>query len=90
MYAVSKNIFLHTHDRETPPTLHRGKYGVVFRASNKKTKEACAVKVMLKKGNKKDDVEREVSVLKKLKHPSILGFVEYHECSAEFVLVMEL
>jgi serine/threonine protein kinase len=68
----------------------RGKYGVVFRAASKKTKEQVAVKVMLKKGNKKDDVEREVNVLKKLNHPSILGFHDYHECGAEFVLVMEM
>ena len=63
---------------------------MVFKASSKNTKESCAVKVMLKKGNKKDDVEREVHVLKKLKHPSILGFHEYQECGAEYVLVMEL
>lgn len=45
---------------------------------------------MLKKGNKKDDVEREVNVLKKLNHPNILGFNEYQECNSEYVLVMEL
>ena len=70
--------------------MHRGKYGVVFRASKKTTKQACAVKIMLKKGNKKDDVEREVNVLKKLNHPNILGFNEYQECNSEYVLVMEL
>jgi serine/threonine protein kinase len=68
----------------------RGKYGVVFKATSKKTKEEVAVKVMLKKGNKKDDVEREVQVLKKLTHPNILGFHDYEECGAEYVLVMEL
>ena len=69
---------------------YRGKYGVVFKASDKKTKEEVAVKVMLKKGNKKDDVEREVNVLKKLKHSNVLGFRDYQECGAEFVLVMEM
>jgi serine/threonine protein kinase len=63
---------------------------VVFKAKSKKTKEEVAVKVMLKKGNKKDDVEREVQVLKKLTHPNILGFHDYEECGAEYVLVMEL
>ena len=62
----------------------------MFKALSKKTKDACAVKVMLKKGNKKDDVEREVSVLKKLNHSSILGLLEYQECGAEYVLVTEL
>lgn len=76
--------FQYTH------TLFRGKYGVVFKASSKNTKDSCAVKVMLKKGNKKDDVEREVNVLKKLNHPNILGFRDYQECGAEYVLVMEL
>ena len=63
---------------------------MVFKATSKKTKEEVAVKVMLKKGNKKDDVEREVQVLKKLTHPNILGFHDYEECGAEYVLVMEL
>ena len=63
---------------------------MVFKASSKKTKDLCAVKVMLKKGNKKDDVEKEVNVLKKLSHPNILGFHDYQECSMEYVLVMEL
>lgn len=63
---------------------------MVFVGSSKKTKEEVAVKIMLKKGNKKDDVEREVHVLKKLSHPNILGFHDYQECGAEFVLVMEL
>ena len=69
---------------------HRGKFGVVFKGICKKTREEVAIKVMLKKGNKKGDVEREVDVLKKLKHPNVLGFHDYQECGAEFVLVMEM
>ena len=63
---------------------------MVFKAKSKKTREEVAVKIMLKKGNKKDDVEREVNVLKKLSHPNILGFHDYEECGTEFVLAMEL
>ena len=69
--------------------LHRGKFGVVFRCLSKKTKDPCAVKVMLKKGNKKADVEREVGVLRKLNHPSVLQVMDYFECDNEYVLVME-
>ena len=63
---------------------------MVFKASNKKTRETFAVKIMLKKGNKKEDVEKEVCVLKKLNHPNILSFSDYIECGNEYVLVMEL
>lgn len=62
----------------------------MFRALSKKTNEPCAVKVMLKKGNQKEDVEREVHVLKKLNHAHVLAFVEYQECSAEYILVTEM
>ena len=69
---------------------HRGKFGVVYRCVSKKTKDPCAVKVMLKKGNKKADVEREVDVLRKLDHPTVMKVLDYFECPNEFVLSMEL
>lgn len=70
--------------------LARGKYGVVFSGSLKKTGEACAIKVMLKRGNKREDVLREVEVLKKLSHPAILKIDDFHEFDKEYVLVTEL
>ena len=63
---------------------------MVFKASNKKTRDSYAVKIMLKKGNKKEDVEKEVGVLKKVNHPNILSFTDYIECGNEYVLVTEL
>ena len=70
--------------------LHRGKFGVVYKCVSKKTKEPCAVKVMMKKGNKKADVDREVEILRKLDHPTVMRVLDYFECTNEFVLSMEL
>ena len=54
-------------------------------------KEPLALKLMLKNGNKKDDVFREVDVLKKISsHPGVLSFTDFVECDAEYILVTEL
>ena len=79
-----------SHPQPSPP---RGKFGVVFRSTSKKTKQPCAVKIMLKKGNKKADVEKEVDVLTKLCRPSghvsIMAMEDYFECDKEYILVTE-
>ena len=63
---------------------------MVFKGNVKKSGDACAVKVMLKRGNKREDVLREVDVLKKLSHPAILKIDDFHEFDKEYVLVTEL
>ncbi len=46
---------------------------------------------MLKKGNKKNDVLKEVGVLKKIaKHPGVLRIDEFMECPTEYILITEL
>ena len=74
-----------------PLSSSRGKFGVVFKGTSKKTKQLYAVKIMLKKGNKKADVEKEVDVLRKLgqTHPAILAIDDYFECDKEYILVTE-
>ena len=67
-----------------------GKFGTVFRCTEKKNKEPCAVKVMLKKENKREDVVREVTVLKRLDHPHLMKAKDFSEDTNNFVLVMEL
>ena len=62
----------------------------MFKGNAKSTREACAVKVMAKRGNKHDDVMREVDVLRKLDHPAILKITDFHEFEKEYVLVTEL
>ncbi len=70
--------------------LVRGKFGVVYKSESLDTKDPLAIKVMLKKANKKDDVMREVNILRKLSHPGILQMTDFMECEKDFVLVTEL
>ena len=63
---------------------------MVYKGSLKSSGESVAVKVMLKRGNKREDVLREVDVLKKLSHPAILKISDFHEFDKEYVLVTEL
>lgn len=62
----------------------------MFQGHVKSSGDTCAVKVMLKRGNKREDVLREVEVLKKLDHPAILKIGDFHEFDKEYVLVTEL
>ena len=69
----------------------RGKYGIVYKCESKSTQKPHALKMMLKKGNKRDDVLREVDILKKInKHPGVLIIDEFMECNGEYILVTEL
>lgn len=63
----------------------------MFKCEGIGTKEPHALKLMLKKGNKKDDVMREVDVLQKIStHPGVLIINEFMECKTEYILVTEL
>ncbi len=68
----------------------RGKYGIVYKCESVETKAPLALKIMLKKGNKKEDVMREVDILKKIKHPGVLTITDFIEGDREYVLVTEL
>ena len=63
---------------------------MVYKCESVESKESLALKVMLKKGNKKDDVMREIGILKKISHPGILQMTDFMECEKEYVLVTEL
>lgn len=69
----------------------RGKYGVVYKCESMKTNKPHALKMMLKKGNKKEDVMREVDILKKISsHPGVLNMDDFLECGSEFIIITEL
>lgn len=52
--------------------------------------EPCAIKVLSKRANKKADVNKEVTLMKSLKHPSIIAFIDFYESQDQFVLITEL
>lgn len=68
----------------------RGKFGVVYRCRENATGTDVAVKVMMKRHNKKEDVEREVSIMKELNHPNILQFISFVPDGSTYILVTEL
>lgn len=62
-------------------------------ASNKKTGEKVAIKIIQKTTVAGDDIKllrREVANLKTLQHPNILKLFEVYEDPKQFFLVMEL
>lgn len=63
---------------------------MVYKGESIESKEPLALKIMKKKGNKKEDVMREVSVLKKISHDGVLRMVDFMECDSEYLLVTEL
>lgn len=70
--------------------MDRGKFGVVYKCDEKRTSKVSAVKVMYPRQNKRSDVEREVAILKELKHPHLLEFRSFTEEDGTFILVTEL
>lgn len=62
----------------------------MYKCKSLDTNEPLALKVMLKKGNKKEDVMREVGILKKIDHPGVLQITDFMECEGEYMLVTEL
>ena len=63
----------------------------MYKCESKGTKEPKALKLMLKKGNAKEDVMREVAILKKISsHPGVLIIDDFMECTSEYILVTEL
>lgn len=63
---------------------------MVYHCKSLATGEPMAAKIMLKEGNKLEDVKREAEILKKLDHPGILQMADFMDCDGVYVLVMEL
>jgi len=72
--------------------LGSGAFSIVKLAVHKKTKETRAVKMIDKDAikEKKEMLEREVDILKRIQHPNIIAVVEIYETSRYLYLVMEL
>lgn len=73
-------------------TLGAGSFGIVRYARNVETRQDVAVKIILKKALKgrEDIVQRELELLQELKHPHIVGFVDWFESREKFYIVTQL
>ncbi|KAJ3451308.1 protein kinase [Anaeramoeba flamelloides] len=75
-------------------TLGVGATGKVKLGTHKETNKKVAIKILpkkfFKKKNLKEKLEREVSILKLLKHPNVMRLYDVYETSKTLYLIMEL
>ncbi|CCH60995.1 hypothetical protein TBLA_0D05010 [Henningerozyma blattae CBS 6284] len=76
-------------------TLGAGSFGVVRQAKKLSTDENVAVKIILKKALKGNDVQLqmlydELSILQRLHHPNIVQFKDWFESKEKFYIVTQL
>jgi serine/threonine protein kinase len=69
---------------------YRGRYSVVKKCVDKISGKEYAAKFIKKRMCSQQDVEREVTVLRRLKHPNINIFVDSFENDKNWILVLEL
>lgn len=86
---MSKTIGVYT----IGPEIGKGSFATVYKCVDNNTHESVAVKsvVRLKLKSKKliENLEVEISILKSMKHPHIVGLLDYHQTSTHFHLVMD-
>lgn len=73
--------------------LGRGGFSIVKKGKNKKSGEEVAIKCINKKNLKKDELQlltREISIMQKLRHRSIIQLIDIFETASELFLVLEL
>ncbi|AAS50374.1 AAR009Wp [Eremothecium gossypii ATCC 10895] len=74
-------------------TLGAGAFGVVRQARNSKQNQNVAIKILLKralKGNELQMLYDELSILQKLDHPNIVKFKDWFESREKFYIVTQL
>ena len=71
----------------------KGTFSVVKLGENKKTKEKVAIKILQKnKITSKDDlirIDREIEILKRLKHPNVIKIYRIEEDQKNYYIIME-
>jgi len=73
--------------------LGRGGFSIVKKGKNKKTGDEVAIKCINKKNLKKDELQlltREINIMQKLRHKSIIQLIDIFETPSELFLVLEL
>ncbi|CUM50378.1 unnamed protein product [Debaryomyces tyrocola] len=75
------------------PEIGKGSFATVYKCINTKTNESVAIKsvVRSKLKSKKlvENLEIEISILKTMKHPHIVGLLDYKQTTSHFHLVMD-
>ncbi|CBH13635.1 protein kinase, putative [Trypanosoma brucei gambiense DAL972] len=67
-----------------------GNYGSVIKARNRHTQEITAIKlVLLVDKDERDFVQREISILKRCRHPNIVHYYGAHKSLSKLWIVME-
>ena len=74
-----------------PPSSGSGKFGIVYRCTDKETGRQLAAKfVATPRKEDKRDVTREVEIMSYLQHPGIIQIFDAFDGGKEMTLVMEL
>jgi serine/threonine protein kinase len=88
LFTSGINKFYDVHE-----TLGSGSFAVVKRATNKKTGEEVAVKIIDKKvvgSDVQDSLQTEIDILQRVNHPNVIGLKEIFDSSKKLYLVMDL
>jgi len=70
--------------------LGKGNFAVVFKALDKYSSSKVALKKIKKAGIQRNELEREVEIMKSIKHQHLVNMIDFFESEKEFVLVLDL
>ncbi|XP_060047910.1 triple functional domain protein [Erinaceus europaeus] len=70
--------------------LGRGRFSVVKQCDQKGTQRAVATKFVSKKLMRREQVTRELGILRSLRHPLLVGLLDTFETPTSYVLVLEM
>ncbi|XP_020600716.1 triple functional domain protein-like isoform X7 [Orbicella faveolata] len=70
--------------------LGRGRFSVVKKSVEKATGNEYAAKLVKKRMVGKDEVEDEIALLRRLKHPNLSGFIDAFDTPKNYVVIVEL
>lgn len=73
--------------------LGEGRFGIVKKGIDNRTNKKVAVKVINKQKMKEKDYElimKELTIMKMVNHPSLVGLIDYYENNVNIYLVMDL
>ena len=70
--------------------LYRGRFSVVKKCVEKTTGREFAAKLVKKRMVGKEDVEDEIHLLRRLKHPNLSSFIDVFDTPKNYVIIIEL